>query len=150
MDYDRICKASTVKLTKKVLLTVRITRFYWSSWWSVCYFQCCGLSIIVCSIVLFILSLLESVSDDLFGILCPLFCLSLLESQLLMTSLVSSDDLFGIFWWPLWYLLMTSLVSSDDLFGIFKPFLLTIGKIYFSAKSFYIWSWNNVNLIIVI
>jgi hypothetical protein len=45
---------------------------------------------------------------------------------------------------------MTSLVSSDDLFGIFKPFLLTIGKIYFSAKSFYIWSWNNVNLIIVI
>ena len=104
---------------KKVLLTVRITRFYWSSWWSVCYFQCCGLSIIVCSIVLFLLSLLESVSDDLFGILCPLFCLSLLESQLLMTSLVSSDDLFGIFWWPLWYLLMTSLVSSNDLFGNF-------------------------------
>jgi hypothetical protein len=21
-----------------------------------------------------------------------------------MTSLVSSNDLFGIFWWPLWYL----------------------------------------------
>jgi hypothetical protein len=53
------------------------------------------------------------------------FCLSSIYGfwlslwYLLITSLVSSDYLFGIFWLSLWYLLIISLVSSDYLFGIF-------------------------------
>ena len=53
------------------------------------------------------------------------FCLSSIYGfwlplwYLLITSLVSSDYLFGIFWLSLWYLLITSLVSSDYFFGIF-------------------------------
>jgi hypothetical protein len=47
----------------------------------------------------------------------PLCFLSFFDLRLLITPLVSSDYLFGIFWIPLWYLLIT--VSSDYPFGIF-------------------------------
>ena len=47
------------------------------------------------------------------------FCLSFSDLQLLVTSLISFDYSFDIFWLPLWYLLVTSLISFDYPFGIF-------------------------------
>ena len=72
-------------------------------------------------------------SDYLFGILWPLYCLSLFDLQLLITSLVSFGHcvvcpcLIYRFWLPLWYLLAIVLsvlvwfTASDYLFGIFWP-----------------------------
>ena len=72
-------------------------------------------------------------SDYLFGIFWPLYCLSLLDLQLLITSLVSFGHcvvcpcLIYSFWLPLWYLLAIVLsvlvwfTASDYLFGIFWP-----------------------------
>ena len=47
-----------------------------------------------------------------------LYCLSIFDLLLMITSLVSYDYLFGILWLPLWYIMITSLVSYDYLFGI--------------------------------
>ena len=71
-------------------------------------------------------------SDYLFGIFWPLYCLSLFDLQLLITSLVSFGHcivcpLIYSFWLPLWYLLAIVLsvlvwfTASDYLFGIFWP-----------------------------
>ena len=46
------------------------------------------------------------------------YCLSF-NLRLLITTLVSSDYHFGIFWLPLWFLLITPMVSSDYHFGFF-------------------------------
>ena len=72
-------------------------------------------------------------SDYLFGIFWPLYCLSLFDLQLLITSLVSFGHcvvcpcLIYSFWLPLWYLLaivfsvLVRFTASDYLFGIFWP-----------------------------
>ena len=72
-------------------------------------------------------------SDYLFGILWPLYCLSIYDLRLLITSLVScghcivcSSTIYG-FWLPLWYLVAIVLsvllrfTASDYLFGILWP-----------------------------
>jgi len=77
--------------------------------------------------------LLFTASDYLFGIFCPLCCLSFFYLRLLITSLVSfvhcivsPSSIYG-FWLPLWYLLTIVLsvlllfTASDYLFGIFWP-----------------------------
>ena len=77
------------------------------------------------------------------------FCLSSIYGfwlplwYLLITSLVSSDYLFGIFWLPLWYLLITSLVSSGYLFGIFKLFWQVLTKC--SIVQYLVVSWRDSN-----
>ena len=84
------------------------------------------------AIVLSILPLFTA-SDYLFGIFWPLYCLSSLYLQLLITSLVSSGHCIVCppsiysFWVPLWYLLAIVLsvlplfTASDYPFGIFWP-----------------------------
>jgi hypothetical protein len=82
-----------------------------------------------------VLSLLVwfTASDYLFGIFWPLYCLSLFDLQLLITSLVSLGHcvvcpcLIYSFWLPLWYLLaivlsvLLRLTTSNYPFGIFWP-----------------------------
>ena len=46
------------------------------------------------------------------------YCLSF-NLRLLITTLVSSDYHFGIFWLPLWFLLITPMISSDYHSGFF-------------------------------
>jgi hypothetical protein len=75
-------------------------------------------------LVVIVLSVPLRSSDDHFGILWSLCCLSLFDLQ--MTTLVSCGHCavcpFSIFRWPLWYLvvivLSVPLRSSDDHFGI--------------------------------
>ena len=86
-------------------------------------------------LVAIVLSVLPrfTASDCLFGILWPLYCLSFLDLQLLIASLVSvghcivcPSSIYS-FWLPLWYLVAIVLsvlprfTASDCLFGILWP-----------------------------